>query len=56
MPPDDPLGRHGPNLDNFLRKKAMLLDHKRQLCPYGKYLSVSITRNHVCHENHKLLI
>ncbi|XP_016145871.1 ribonuclease ZC3H12A-like [Sinocyclocheilus grahami] len=46
MPPDDPLGRHGPNLDNFLRKKAMLLDHKRQLCPYGKYSSVSITQKH----------
>ncbi|KAI2655750.1 Endoribonuclease ZC3H12A [Labeo rohita] len=38
MPPDDPLGRHGPNLDNFLRKKAMLLDHKRQLCPYADEL------------------
>ncbi|XP_072534918.1 endoribonuclease ZC3H12A [Salminus brasiliensis] len=36
MPPDDPLGRHGPNLDNFLRKKPLLPDPKRQLCPYGK--------------------
>ncbi|KAL2084938.1 hypothetical protein ACEWY4_020456 [Coilia grayii] len=36
MPPDDPLGRHGPNLDNLLRKKPLLPEHKRQLCPYGK--------------------
>ncbi|XP_048117873.1 ribonuclease ZC3H12A [Alosa alosa] len=36
MPPDDPLGRHGPNLDNFLRKKPILPENKRQLCPYGK--------------------
>ncbi|XP_051999383.1 endoribonuclease ZC3H12A-like [Xyrauchen texanus] len=42
MPPDDPLGRHGPNLDNFLRKKAMLQDHKRQLCPYGKKCTYGI--------------
>ncbi|XP_073703220.1 endoribonuclease ZC3H12A [Garra rufa] len=42
MPPDDPLGRHGPNLDNFLRKKAMLLDQKRQLCPYGKKCTYGI--------------
>ncbi|XP_042627873.1 endoribonuclease ZC3H12A-like [Cyprinus carpio] len=42
MPPDDPLGRHGPNLDNFLRKKVMLLDHKRQLCPYGKKCTYGI--------------
>uniref|UniRef100_A0A8C1NLD8 Zinc finger CCCH-type containing 12A n=1 Tax=Cyprinus carpio TaxID=7962 RepID=A0A8C1NLD8_CYPCA len=42
MPPDDPLGRHGPNLDNFLRKKAILLDHKRQLCPYGKKCTYGI--------------
>lgn len=36
MPPDDPLGRHGPSLDNFLRKKPLPADQKRQLCPYGK--------------------
>ncbi|XDV39642.1 hypothetical protein PO909_008845 [Leuciscus waleckii] len=42
MPPDDPLGRHGPNLDNFLRKKTLLLDHKRQLCPYGKKCTYGI--------------
>ncbi|KAJ0066505.1 hypothetical protein NL108_013965, partial [Boleophthalmus pectinirostris] len=34
MPPDDPLGRHGPTLDNFLRKKPLPIEQKRQLCPY----------------------
>ncbi|XP_067305481.1 endoribonuclease ZC3H12A [Pseudorasbora parva] len=42
MLPDDPLGRNGPNLDNFLRKKALLPDHKRQLCPYGKKCTYGI--------------
>ncbi|XP_026866861.2 ribonuclease ZC3H12A [Electrophorus electricus] len=42
MPPEDPLGRHGPNLDNFLRKKPLLPDHKRQLCPYGKKCTYGI--------------
>lgn len=36
MPPDDPLGRHGPSLDNFLRKKPIVPEHKKQQCPYGK--------------------
>ncbi|XP_010897410.2 ribonuclease ZC3H12A [Esox lucius] len=36
MPPDDPLGRRGPSLDNFLRKRPLLPEHKRQPCPYGK--------------------
>lgn len=36
MPPDDPLGRHGPTLDNFLRKKPMPTEQKRQPCPYKK--------------------
>lgn len=36
MPPDDPLGRHGPSLDNFLRKKPLPVEQKRQLCPYDK--------------------
>lgn len=36
MPPDDPLGRHGPTLDNFLRKKPLPTEQTRQLCPYGK--------------------
>ncbi|XP_068613660.1 endoribonuclease ZC3H12A-like, partial [Brachionichthys hirsutus] len=34
MPPDDPLGRYGPSLDNFLRKKPLPVEQKRQLCPY----------------------
>ncbi|KAL7887265.1 hypothetical protein AOLI_G00049860 [Acnodon oligacanthus] len=42
MPPDDPLGRHGPNLDDFLRKKPPLPDPKRQLCPYGKKCTYGI--------------
>ncbi|XP_072769207.1 endoribonuclease ZC3H12A [Nerophis lumbriciformis] len=36
MPPDDPLGRHGPNLDNFLRRKPLPTEQKKQLCPYDK--------------------
>lgn len=35
MPPDDPLGRHGPSLDNFLRKKPLPSEHRKQPCPYG---------------------
>ncbi|NXS60282.1 ZC12D ribonuclease, partial [Brachypteracias leptosomus] len=36
MPPDDPLGRHGPTLNNFLSKKPVLPEPKWQSCPYGK--------------------
>ncbi|XP_072218931.1 probable ribonuclease ZC3H12D [Leuresthes tenuis] len=36
MPPDDPLGRNGPTIDDFLRKKPWLPDNKLQHCPYGK--------------------
>ncbi|KAM4693327.1 putative ribonuclease ZC3H12D [Discoglossus pictus] len=36
MPPDDPLGRHGPTLYNFLRKTQTPFDPEKQLCPYGK--------------------
>ncbi|XP_062344919.1 probable ribonuclease ZC3H12D [Cinclus cinclus] len=36
MPPDDPLGRHGPTLNNFLSKKPVLPEKKWQPCPYGK--------------------
>ncbi|XP_009478062.1 putative ribonuclease ZC3H12D [Pelecanus crispus] len=36
MPPDDPLGRHGPTLNNFLSKQPVLPETKWQLCPYGK--------------------
>lgn len=42
MPPDDPLGRHGPSLDNFLRKKPLTSEHKKQPCPYGKSLGPSL--------------
>ncbi|XP_061750074.1 probable ribonuclease ZC3H12D [Nerophis ophidion] len=35
MPPDDPLGRNGPTLDDFLLKKPKNVDNKLQLCPYG---------------------
>ncbi|XP_033863910.3 probable ribonuclease ZC3H12C isoform X2 [Acipenser ruthenus] len=44
MPPDDPLGRHGPSLDNFLRKRAIVPEHKKQPCPYGK----KCTYGHKC--------
>ncbi|KAM4633217.1 putative ribonuclease ZC3H12D isoform 2-T2 [Polymixia lowei] len=36
MPPDDPLGRNGPMIDNFLRKKPWTQESKQQHCPYGK--------------------
>lgn len=36
MPPDDPLGRHGPTLTNFLSKKPVLPFTRWQPCPYGK--------------------
>ena len=34
MPPDDPLGRHGPNLNEFLRKNVER--QGMQYCPYGR--------------------
>ncbi|XP_051527613.1 ribonuclease ZC3H12A-like [Myxocyprinus asiaticus] len=40
MPPDDPLGRHGPTLDNFLRKTPRVA--KKQPCPYGKKCTYGI--------------
>uniref|UniRef100_A0A8C2WJ17 Uncharacterized protein n=1 Tax=Cyclopterus lumpus TaxID=8103 RepID=A0A8C2WJ17_CYCLU len=39
MPPDDPLGRHGPSLDNFLRKRPIMPEQKKQPCPYGEKIS-----------------
>lgn len=48
MPPDDPLGRHGPSLDNFLRKKPVMPEQKKQPCPYGK----KCTYGHKCKYYH----
>ncbi|KAM6995003.1 endoribonuclease ZC3H12A [Tautogolabrus adspersus] len=42
MPPDDPLGRHGPSLENFLRTKPLPTEQKRQLCPYDKKCTYGI--------------
>ena len=36
MPPDDPLGRNGPTLENFLRKTTLLTSELPPACPYGK--------------------
>ncbi|XP_069017634.1 probable ribonuclease ZC3H12D [Embiotoca jacksoni] len=36
MPPDDPLGRNGPTIEDFLRKKPWSPDNRLQHCPYGK--------------------
>ncbi|XP_033164780.1 endoribonuclease ZC3H12A [Drosophila mauritiana] len=37
MPPDDPLGRSGPNLDLFLCSQTQQkMADAQQLCPYGK--------------------
>ncbi|XP_069827779.1 endoribonuclease ZC3H12A [Dendropsophus ebraccatus] len=36
MPPDDPMGRKGPTLDDFLRKRPIGLENKKVQCPYGK--------------------
>uniref|UniRef100_A0A3B5BCF3 Ribonuclease ZC3H12A-like n=1 Tax=Stegastes partitus TaxID=144197 RepID=A0A3B5BCF3_9TELE len=40
MPPDDPLGRYGPTLENFLRKFPKT--QKKQQCPYGKKCTYGI--------------
>ncbi|KAJ8347943.1 hypothetical protein SKAU_G00265320 [Synaphobranchus kaupii] len=48
MPPDDPLGRHGPSLENFLRKHPVVPEHKKQPCPYGK----KCTYGHKCKYYH----
>lgn len=40
MPPDDPLGRHGPTLENFLRRFPKT--QKKQPCPYGKKCTFGI--------------
>lgn len=40
MPPEDPLGRNGPPLENFLRKRPTVPENKQQPCPYGKQQTV----------------
>ena len=35
MPPDDPLGRSGPTLDNFLQKEPTQPEPLPPPCPYG---------------------
>lgn len=45
MPPDDPLGRHGPSLDNFLRKRPVMPEQKKQPCPYGEKNVIDQTMN-----------
>ncbi|XP_060084709.1 uncharacterized protein LOC132563974 [Ylistrum balloti] len=35
MPPDDPLGRHGPSLDNFLSREPTVPLSLPPVCPYG---------------------
>ncbi|TRY87896.1 hypothetical protein DNTS_010195 [Danionella cerebrum] len=53
MPPDDPLGRHGPSLENFLRKRPVVPEHKKQPCPYGQYSkSKKCTYGHKCKYYH----
>ncbi|KAM5164840.1 putative ribonuclease ZC3H12D [Mantella aurantiaca] len=42
MPPDDPLGRHGPTLSNFLRNTYAPIEPERQLCPYGQKCTYGI--------------
>lgn len=42
MPPDDPLGRNGPTIDDFLRKKPWTPENKQQHCPYGKKCTYGI--------------
>jgi hypothetical protein len=51
MPPDDPLGRHGPSLDNFLRKKPLPSEHRKQPCPYGK-IQLCPCSPHLCPSTH----
>uniref|UniRef100_W5NK55 Zinc finger CCCH-type containing 12D n=1 Tax=Lepisosteus oculatus TaxID=7918 RepID=W5NK55_LEPOC len=42
MPPDDPLGRNGPTIENFLRKTPQVPEHRWQHCPYGKKCTYGI--------------
>lgn len=40
MAPDDPLGRNGPSLDNFLRIRSVSEVKKKPECPYGETVKV----------------
>ncbi|XP_006891738.1 PREDICTED: probable ribonuclease ZC3H12D [Elephantulus edwardii] len=42
MPPDDPLGRRGPTLSNFLSRKPRPPAPSWQHCPYGKKCTYGI--------------
>ncbi|XP_062952159.1 probable ribonuclease ZC3H12D [Cynocephalus volans] len=42
MPPDDPLGRRGPTLSNFLSRKPKPPEPSWQQCPYGKKCTYGI--------------
>uniref|UniRef100_A0A8C6CRH2 Zinc finger CCCH-type containing 12D n=1 Tax=Moschus moschiferus TaxID=68415 RepID=A0A8C6CRH2_MOSMO len=42
MPPDDPLGRRGPTLSNFLSRKPKPPEPSWQHCPYGKKCTYGI--------------
>lgn len=42
MPPDDPLGRRGPTLNNFLSRKPKPPEPSWQHCPYGKKCTYGI--------------
>ncbi|XP_004674195.1 PREDICTED: probable ribonuclease ZC3H12D [Condylura cristata] len=42
MPPDDPLGRRGPTLSNFLSRKPQPPEPSWQHCPYGKKCTYGI--------------
>ncbi|KAM4865591.1 putative ribonuclease ZC3H12D [Thomomys bottae] len=42
MPPDDPLGRRGPTLSNFLSRKPRPPEPSWKHCPYGKKCTYGI--------------
>ncbi|KAG2468099.1 probable ribonuclease ZC3H12B [Polypterus senegalus] len=42
MPPDDPLGRKGPSIEDFLRKTPKHPENKWRHCPYGKKCTYGI--------------
>ena len=42
MPPEDPLGRHGPTLDQFLKSNTTPRTAKQIPCPYGRKCTYGI--------------